>query len=239
MPRIAPVTIWFWLAKTMITGADVDWPDYLYRHCGQIPVTAGIVLALVAALIAQFRTGRYLPWVFWPTVIVVSVAGTELANGVYDELHLPYLTISIAYLIILGALLIWWRICEKTVSLRHIDTASRERFYWAASLIAFALGTAIAHTVSTTTLGLALWTVLIAGITIAWKWLRLNAAVAFWSGYVLTRPLGTSVALLLSNARDQGGLGLGQWPVSATFAIALAVVLACTPRATTPEADRR
>ena len=225
MHRIAPVTIWFWLTKTMITAADVDWPDYLYRHLGQVPVTAGIVLALAAALTTQFRARRYRPWVFWPTVVVVSVAGTELANGIYDELHLPYLTISAAYLIILVAVLIWWRICENTLSLRHIDTARGERFFWAASLIGFALGTAIGHSLISATPGLATWTVLIAGIAAAWKWLRLNASVAFWSCYVLTRPFGTSVALLLSNEPSKGGLGFGQWPVSVAVAVALIVVV--------------
>lgn len=224
MHRIAPVTIWFWLAKTMITGADVDWPDYLYRHLGQVPVTAGIVLALVAALTTQFRARRYRPWVFWPTVVVVSVAGTELANGVYDELHLPYLMISIACLVVLVALLIWWRIRENTLSLRHIDTARRERLYWAASLVAFALGTAIGHTFIGATLPLATWTVLLAGIAIGWRCFGLNAALAFWACYVLSRPFGTSVALLLSK-------NLGQWPVSAAFAVAVIVVLALTARA--------
>lgn len=219
MSRVAPVTLWFWLAKTMITGADVYWPDYLYRQLGQIPVTAGIFLTLAAALTVQFRAKRYRPWVFWPTVVVVSVAGTELANGVYDELHLPYLAISIAYLMILVALLIWWRMCEHTLSQRHVDTARRERFYWAAALIAFALGTAIGHTFISTVPSLATWTVLIAAIVPAWRWFRLDAAVAFWACFVLTRPFGTSVALLLARS------GLGPWPISAAFAVALVLVL--------------
>jgi uncharacterized membrane-anchored protein len=162
--------------------------------------------------------------VFWPTVVVVSVAGTELANGGYDELHLPYLTISIACLVVLVALLIWWRIRENTLSLRHIDTARQERRYWAASLVAFALGTAIGHTFIGATLPLATWTVLLAGIAIGWRWFGLNAAPAFWACYVLTRPFGTSVALLLSR-------NLGQWPVSAAFAVAVIVVLALPARA--------
>lgn len=216
--RVATATIWFWLIKTMITAADVDWPDYLYRRFGQGPVTVAIVLALVVALAAQFRARRYRPWVFWPTVVVVSVASTELANGGYDTLHVPYPLIAAAYLVILVALLGWWRASERTLSLRHVDTARRERFYWAAALIAFALGTAIGHSFVSATPSLVTWTVLLAGSAAAWKWLRLNAAVAFWACYVLTRPFGTSVALLLSRA-------LGPWPVSAAFAIAVIILV--------------
>jgi uncharacterized membrane-anchored protein len=46
---------------------------------------------------------------------------------------------------LLIALLIWWRARAGTVSLRMIDSVSREAFFWAAALAAYALGTAIVH----------------------------------------------------------------------------------------------
>ena len=96
-----------------------------------------------------------------------------------------------------GALLGWWRAAEHTLSLRHVDTARRERFYWAAALIAFALGTAAGHSVVDAIPALVTWSVLLAAIAVAWRGFRLDAAVAFWAAYVLTRPFGTSVALLV------------------------------------------
>jgi uncharacterized membrane-anchored protein len=59
--------------------------------------------------------------------------------------------------------------------------------------------------------------------------LELNAIVAFWAAYVLTRPLGASVADWLENRRD--GLGLGAGPVAAGLTLvvaALAVYLMAT-----------
>ena len=218
VPKIPAVTIWFWLVKTMITAADVFWPDSLYRRFGQVLVTGVIVLAVAVTLAVQFRTRGFRAWAFWPATVAVSVAGTELANGVYDELRLPYAWISLGYLVVLAALLGWWRAREGTLALRDIDSPRRERFYWAAALVAFALGSAIGHAIIVPD-GLLVWAVVVGGIAVGWKWLRFSAVLAFWSCYVLTRPLGTSAALALSSR-------LGQWPVSAGFAVAVLVFAA-------------
>ena len=52
--------------------------------------------------------------------------------------------------------------------------------------------------------------------------LKLNAILAFWLAYILTRPLGASVGDLLSQTVADGGLGLGTVGTSALF---LAVIL--------------
>ena len=57
---------------------------------------------------------------------------------------------------------------------------------------------------------------------IGYRWFGLNAVTAFWSAYVLTRPLGASVADWLALPPYRGGLDLGSGPV----ALALAVVIA-------------
>ena len=228
--KIPAVTIWFWLIKTMITGADVAWPDYLYQRLGQLPVSGMICLTLSATLVAQFRVRSYRAWVFWPAVIAVSVAGTEAANGLYDELGLSYSVIAAEYLVLLTGLIAWWQARERTVSLRQVHTLRREAFYWAVALTAFALGTATSHITLVSLLtrpmsGPWIWAALIGCVTVAWKWLGLNPALAFWACYVLTRPLGTSIALLLSDARNKGGLGLGQWPVSVAFASGVIILV--------------
>ena len=51
----------------------------------------------------------------------------------------------------------------------------------------------------------------------------LNAVLAFWLAYILTRPLGASLGDLLSQAQTYGGLGLGTIITSVAF---LAVIIA-------------
>ena len=50
--------------------------------------------------------------------------------------------------------------------------------------------------------------------------------LAFWIAYILTRPLGASVGDYLSQARSDGGLGLGTTITSAIFLTAIVAVVA-------------
>ena len=50
--------------------------------------------------------------------------------------------------------------------------------------------------------------------------------MAFWAAYVVTRPLGASVADWLAKAPSAGGLGFGGGPVSLVLASAIAVLVA-------------
>jgi uncharacterized membrane-anchored protein len=115
------------------------------------------------------------------------------------------------------------------LSLRGIDSVPREAFFWAASLAASALGTAIAHlSGALVPAGLAALFARVAltgCVAVAWWRFGLSPVLAFWSGCVLTRPLGTSIALWLAGSSADGP-GLGRWPVSA--GLAAGVVIAVT-----------
>jgi uncharacterized membrane-anchored protein len=223
--KIPKVTFWFWLIKMMISGADVAWPDYLFRHLGTVIMSCMIVLAAAAAMVAQFRADRYRPWIYWPATVAVSVAGTEAANWPHAELHLSYAVPSVVCFLVLTALLAWWRLSEKTLSLRSIRTGRREAFYWAAALAAFALGSALGHLGINTgqASGAWVWPTATCIIAFAWWRLRLSAAVAFWSGYVVTRPLGAQIAGWLSAHHDASRVGV--WPVSAGLAFIVVILV--------------
>jgi uncharacterized membrane-anchored protein len=119
-----------------------------------------------------------------------------------------------------------------------IVTRRREVFYWATVLTTFALGTA-AGDWTAMSLGLGylasgvLFAVVIAVPAVAFRWFRLNAVLAFWFAYVVTRPLGASFADWFAVPAARGGLNLGTGPVSAIAFImfaALVAVLSVTHR---------
>jgi uncharacterized membrane-anchored protein len=228
----------FWITKVLITGASVWWPDYLYGHFGVVDVSVVIGAALVAVLALQFGAPRYNTWIYWPAFAVVSVAGTEAANGLHRELGLPYVSVTLCYLAALAVILVIWRMSESPLSLRRIHAGRQEIFYWAAVLAAFALGSGLAHATTPPAwlghagqAGLALFGV-ITGITaLAWWRFHLNPVAAFWLAFVMTRPLGTALATWLAAGRDADGLGMGRWPVSlglAALVIGLVVYMAAT-----------
>ena len=71
----------------------------------------------------------------------------------------------------------------------------------------------------------------------------LNAVLAFWLAYILTRPLGASIGDGMSQAQKDGGLGLGTTGTSVIFLVvilALVVFLAVTKvdQTKTVEAER-
>jgi uncharacterized membrane-anchored protein len=75
-----------------------------------------------------------------------------------------------------------------------------------------------------------LYAVLIAVPALAWWRLRLNAVVAFWAAYVLTRPLGASVADWLGKPSGKSGLGFGDGTVTVVAAVAIVALVALLSR---------
>ncbi|MGB3764295.1 MAG: hypothetical protein WA966_13865, partial [Ornithinimicrobium sp.] len=66
----------------------------------------------------------------------------------------------------------------------------------------------------------------IAAVAIAHLKFGLNAVLAFWVAYILTRPLGASIGDLLSQSRADGGLGVGTTATSGLFLLAIAAIVA-------------
>jgi hypothetical protein len=129
---------------------------------------------------------------------------------------------AIALAVVFGA----WYASERTLSIHTIYTTRREAFYWLAVLFTFALGTAAGDlTAERLAVGYAwsavLFAAVIAAVAFAHYRFRLNAVLAFWIAYILTRPLGASLGDLLSQARADGGLGLGTTVTSAIFLLAI------------------
>ena len=85
-------------------------------------------------------------------------------------------------------------------------------------LLTFGLGTAVGDaTAIEMGLGFA-WSIVLFGVLILvplalWR-AGLNATAAFWAAYVLTRPLGASVADWLGKSHSAGGLGWGDGTVT-------------------------
>jgi len=72
---------------------------------------------------------------------------------------------------------------------------------------------------------------LIAIPAIAYRYFGMNEVLAFWIAYVLTRPLGASVADWFAVSPHRGGLGIGTGGVS--LILAVSVYLAVRRLATT------
>ena len=159
------------------------------------------------------------------------MVGTLITDNLTDNLGVSlYLSTAIFALALAATFIAWYR-SEGTLSIHAVTTTRREAFYWAAILFTFALGTAAGDLVSEQ-LGLGyavsglIFGGLIALITLGFYAFRLNAVFAFWSAYVLTRPLGASIGDFLTQAHKDGGLGISTMVVSALFITIIVVLVA-------------
>lgn len=230
--KVPEVTLSFWIIKIMCTTVGETGADFLAVNAGWGQgVTRTVMGALLAiALLTQFRTRRYTPWIYWLTVVLVSVVGTQITDLLTDGLGVSlYLNTSV-FAVMLAAIFTVWYWVERTLSIHDIVTRNRELFYWLAILCTFALGTA-AGDLATEALGLGFtwgamsFGALIAATYAAWR-IGGNAVLTFWIGYILTRPFGASLGDLLTQAKTYGGLGMGAMWTSALFLTVIVMLVA-------------
>lgn len=228
--KVPEITAWFWAAKVLTTGMGETTSDFMLHSLAPEVALALGGAGLAASLILQFRVGRYIPWVYWLAVVMVSVFGTMSADAVHVVLGIPYLATTAFFLAALAACFFLWHRSEGTLSIHSIFTRRRETFYWTAVLTTFALGTAAGDmTAYSLNLGYlasgAMFALAIAAPAIAYWRTLLPAIPAFWSAYILTRPLGASFADWSAVSTARGGLGWGTGPVSLGLALLIAVVV--------------
>ncbi|MGU3404981.1 COG4705 family protein [Methylobacterium brachiatum] len=230
--KVPEITLIFWVIKILSTTVGETGADYLAVHVGLgTAVTGGITACLlIGSLSLQLRTHRYVPWIYWLSVVLLSVVGTQITDALTDGMDISLYASTAAFSVILAVVFALWHRSEGTLSIHTIVTTRREWFYWAAILFTFALGTA-AGDLATEALGLGfnlgVWVfgVAIAIIAIAWR-LGADPILTFWLAYILTRPLGASLGDLLSQSRANGGLGLGTIATSLIFLAVIAVLVA-------------
>jgi uncharacterized membrane-anchored protein len=229
--KVPEVTLAFWAAKVLTTGMGEATSDFLVHQLAPIVAVAIGAVGLAIALALQFGARTYNAWIYWLAVALVAIFGTMAADFLHVELGIPYVVSTVFFAVVLAAVFAVWYRTEHTLSIHSIDHPRREAFYWLTVMSTFALGTA-AGDMTATTLHLGyfvsgiVFALLIAVPAVAHRWFGLNAIVAFWFAYIVTRPLGASFADWLGVSHARGGLNWGTGGVSIGTAILIMGVVA-------------
>jgi len=245
--KVPEVTLYFWIIKVLCTTVGETAADFLNENLGlgltKTTFVTGAVL--VVALVFQFRVRRYVPGIYWLAVVLISVVGTLITDNLTDNFGVSLVTTTVVFSFVLAAVFAAWYASERTLSIHTIVTTRREAFYWLTVLFTFALGTA-AGDLTAERLAVGYWksallfAALIGLVYALHLKLGLNAILAFWIAYILTRPLGASLGDLMSQPRTYGGMGFGTIYTSALFlAIIVALVAYVTYLDHTSQARRR
>ncbi|WBM72509.1 hypothetical protein OH773_09870 [Buttiauxella sp. WJP83] len=230
--KVPEITLVFWFIKMMSTTVGETAADFLNMDLNfgltNTSIITGILLAI--ALFFQMRAPRYKPVLYWLTVVFISVFGTLITDNLTDAWQVPLAASSLFFSVVLVVTFVVWYRQEGTLSIRSIDSLSRESFYWLAILATFALGTAVGDWLaeglglgySSAAIFFGAWIVI---ITIACFTFSANKVFCFWAAYILTRPFGAACGDLLSQPVDNGGLGLGANLTSLIFGVAIVVMV--------------
>ncbi len=230
--KVPEVTLYFWVIKILCTTVGETAADFLNTnlHLGLTGTSIVMGALLVLVLVVQFRKRRYVPGIYWLAVVLLSVVGTLITDNLTDNLGISLVTTTIGFSVALAATFAVWFGFERTLSIHTIHTTQREAFYWLAILFTFALGTA-GGDLAAEKLGLGYWLSalvfggVIAAVTAAHFGVKLNAVLAFWLAYILTRPLGASLGDGFSQSPHDGGLGVGTVGTSALFLVAISALV--------------
>ncbi|WP_330202439.1 hypothetical protein [Cyanobacterium sp. Dongsha4] len=240
LDRVPEVTIYFWIIKVLATTVGETAADFLSITLNfGLSLTSLIMGALLSiALLNQFRLKRYIPLSYWLVVVLISIVGTLITDQLVDDFGISLQTTTLVFTVMLLGVFGFWYQSEKTLAMHSINTPKRELFYWIAILLTFALGTSTGDLLAEA-LGLGyapsafVFGSAIALITISYYYWTMNAVLAFWLAYILTRPLGASIGDLLSQPTQDGGFGYGTVGTSMLFLciiFSLVIYLSLKPR---------
>lgn len=230
--KVPQVTIFFWIIKILCTTVGETFADFINFNIGLGLTLTTIIMgvAFFIALFFQIKANKYVPAIYWVTVVLISVFGTLVTDNLTDNMSVPLEVSTAVFSVLLGLTFLFWYLSEKTLSIHSIFTKKREVFYWLTILFTFALGTAVGDLYSEQlgfgylNTGIGVF-IIIALVFLAYKFLKLDGVLAFWIAYILTRPLGASLGDYLSQPKVNGGLGLGTTVTSVIFLIAILAII--------------
>lgn len=229
--KVPQVTAFFWIIKVLCTTVGETASDFLNVNMGfgltGTSIIMGILLAIM--LFLQFRAKKYIPGIYWVTVVLISIFGTLVTDNLTDGIGIPLEASTIVFTILLMLTFVIWYRSEKTLSFHSIFTSKREAFYWLAILFTFALGTASGDLMAEGLgLGYLVTGIIVVAVVVciaaAWRF-GLDSVLSFWIIYILTRPLGASMGDYLSQSTENSGLGLGATVTSLIFLSAILAVI--------------
>lgn len=231
--KVPEATIFFWVIKIMATTVGETVSDWLNETLGfgLVGTFAVMAVILAGAMFRQLRIRRYVPWVYWVNVVLISIVGTLITDWLHDERGIGLRPLTAVFTVLLIASFGAWYAKERTLSIHSITTSRREVFYWVTILCTFALGTAAGdllgedyiHSYAKAAL---IFSGIIAAVTFAHFVLELDGIVAFWLAYIVTRPLGASIGDYVSTPKDEGGLNVGTTAISVVFLLCIVGLVA-------------
>ena len=235
--KVPAVTIGFWVIKIVATTLGEVGGNAVSQtmKLGYFLGTVIFGVPLIAALFAQIRAKRFHPGLYWTVIALTTLAGTTLADFVDRSLGIGYAGGSLAlFSLVLVSLGLWYK-SLGTIDIESVNSVGAETFYWVTIMFSQTLGTALGDWMADTSglgyrgsallIGVAL--VILAILHFA---TRLSRTFLFWAAFILTRPLGATLANAFDKPVAKGGMGISDFTMTGALAVVMVVCLLLIPQ---------
>lgn len=235
--KLPAITLGFWIIKILATTLGETGGDTvsMTMNLGYLAAT-GIFLALLVMLVAaQINARRFVPALYWLTIIASTTAGTTMADFATRSLGIGYTGGStLLLLLVLGSLFAWYRTLGS-VAVDEVRDPKAELFYWITITFSQTLGTALGDWLSDTGgLGYvgagSVFGALLVLLGALYLFTGTSRVMLFWAAFILTRPLGATVGDFLDKPIEHGGLDFSRPLASAALAGAILLLILVVPQ---------
>jgi uncharacterized membrane-anchored protein len=219
--KVPEVTLAFWIIKIAATTLGETGGDAasMSMNLGYLVSTIIFAVIFLVAVVAQIKADRFMPVLYWVTIIATTTVGTTLADFADRSLGIGYAGGSTLLMFLLLASLLVWYLTMGSVSVTTVSSAKAEMFYWVTIMFSQTLGTALGDwSADSAGLGYSgaalIFGGLLLALVIAYCLTDLPRTLLFWAAFILTRPLGAVVGDFLDKPIANGGLAMSRYGAS-------------------------
>lgn len=235
--KLPAVTAGFWIIKILATTLGETGGDTvsMTMNLGYLTGSAIFVTLLLVLIGVQMTARRFIPSLYWLTIIASTMAGTTMADFATRSMGIGYAGGSALLLFcVLGSLLAWYR-SLGSVAVDQVRDPGAELFYWITITFSQTLGTALGDWLADTGgLGYVgagmVFGALLAVLAMLYLFTPVSRVMLFWAAFILTRPLGATVGDFLDKPIDHGGLDFSRPLASAVLAGAIVLLILTVPQ---------
>lgn len=236
LSKVPEVTLGFWIIKIIATtlGEVGGNAVTMTLGFGYFIGTVIFFVPLMLAVTAQIRARRFHPSLYWTVITLTTLAGTTLADLFDRSLGIGYAGGSLSLFALVMLTLGLWHRSIGSVDIADVTTPKAECFYWTTIMFSQTLGTALGDWMADSGLGYngsaLLLAAALAFIAGSYIFTKISHTLLFWAAFILTRPLGATIANSLDKPVAQGGLNVSDISASAALAVCMVVALLIIPQ---------
>lgn len=237
LSKVPEVTLGFWVIKIIATtlGEVGGNAVTLTLGLGYLMGTIIFFVPLIVAVTVQIRAKHFNSYLYWGVITLTTLAGTTLADFFDRSLGIGYLGGSLTlFSLVMASLGLWYKTLGS-VDIETVVSHKAESFYWATIMFSQTLGTALGDWMADSTgLGYtgsaSLIGVVLAALAALYYFTKVSRTTLFWAAFILTRPLGATLANSLDKPVANGGLGISDITITGVLTIVMLIALFFIPQ---------